>query len=365
MSRPSLAARLPNPPVRPLPNVKAPTAPAEHDYESLKAAFVQHLRLKNLSPLGIRQQEQGIRFFIAWLEQNGVASVYQVGRDTLEQYKAYLMGYRTRKGTELSPNTIRARIFIPQRWFKFMRKRGVIPSDPISDVQAPRYVKNLPRGIMTQQEIRAVMAQPDLKSLIGYRDRAMMEVLYSTGMRAAELTGLSLQDVDFDRKTARIRHGKGAKERFVLLTTSCCRFLKRYLDEVRPELAEGVRPCGNNWLKKYRTGGDLLFLSIYGAELTKTWLGMMMKRYIRQAGISRPVSPVHSFRHSIATHLMEAGMDVRYVQVMLGHSNISTTELYTHVEHKSFAKRLAQFHPRAKKRLRFRPFKPEDDHGTK
>ncbi|MFA6253472.1 MAG: tyrosine-type recombinase/integrase [Patescibacteria group bacterium] len=340
---------------------RIPTVRVEHNFETLRTIYVQHLQLRNFSALGIKQVEQYIRLFTAYLKGNDISSVHQVSADTFEQYKAYLSAYQSRKATPLSLNTIRARVFAVQRWFRFLRKRGILSFDTIAGVKAPPRVRLLPRGVMTPEEIRKVMAQPDLRTVLGYRDRAIMETLYSTGVRAAELAGLQVADLDLNKKTARVRNGKGAKERFVLLSTPCIRFLERYIQTIRSELAEGIRPAGNNWLKKYRTGGDTLFLSMYGAAITKTWLAAMMKRYIRQAGIDRPISPVHGFRHSLATHLMESGMDVRYVQAILGHSSINSTQIYTHVERKSLQKQLKGYHPSGRK-AKFQPFVGEDGH---
>lgn len=325
-------------------------------FEELKTGYLQHLTLRNLSPLSIKQNEQALRLFAAFLREQGVATVLDVEAETLERYKVELAAYRTRKGTSLLPATVRARVFIIQGWFRWLCRKGFIPHDPVSGVKPPRRSKKLPKGVMTVEEIKKVLAQPDLHNLIGYRDRAIMEVLYSTGMRSAELVHLEVRDLDFEKKTARIRNGKGDKERYVPLSPPCIRFLKRYLEAIRPELAEGIRPCGNSWLKKYRTGGDVLFLSLYGAKLTPTWLAQSLKRYIRQAGISRPVSPVHSWRHSVATHLMSSGMDIRYVQVMLGHSSVDTSQIYTHIEPRALSEKLKSCHPSTRRGRRFVPF---------
>ncbi|MFH1618276.1 MAG: tyrosine-type recombinase/integrase, partial [bacterium] len=279
------------------------------DFESLKQAFLEHLTLKNIRPLSVKQNNLALRVFIGWLNGKGIKDVEQVDRNLFESYKAWLSEYTNRKGDTLAVQTIRERILTPQRWFTWLKKKGVIIYDPIAGVKAPRYKKHLPRGVMRIDEIRKVMEQPDLRSVIGYRDRTIMEVLYSTGARAAELVGLKAADVDLRKKMARIRNGKGGKDRFVPLSTPCCRFLDRYLEVIRPELAEGMRPSGNNWQKKAQTGKDLLFLSIYGGPVGKVWLASFMKDYIRKAGIKKVVSPVHSFRHSVATHLLEGGMD--------------------------------------------------------
>ena len=315
--------------------------------EGLKAAWLQHLMLRNLSPLSIRQMDQGVRLFVGYLNGRGITDAGKVDAELFENYKAQISTeYMTRKGAPLHQNTVQARLCIVQRWFAWLKKKGVLFFNPIMDVKVPRTLKHLPKGVMRPDEIRKVMEQPDLRSPIGYRDRTMMEVLYSTGARAAELVGLKVPDVDLKKKIIRIRNGKGGTDRFAPLSTPCCRFLERYLTVVRPELMEGMRPAGNNWLKKSGTGGDLVFLSAYGGGFSSSWLGEVMKRYIARAGVLRPTSPVHGFRHSVATHLIEDGMDVRYVQVLLGHSAITSTQIYTHVERKTLHEQLKAHHPR-------------------
>lgn len=314
--------------------------------ENLKSAFLEHLLLKNMQPLSVRQNDLALRIFIGWLAEKGISDLDQVDRELFEDYKAWLSAYTSHKGEPLGAGTVRERVFTPQRWFAWLKRKGILAYDLIADVKAPRRKKQLPRGVMRLDEIRKVMEQPDLKSVIGYRDRTIMEVLYSTGARAAELVSLKVADVDLQKKMVRIRNGKGGRDRFVPLSTPCCRFLDRYIKEIRPELLEGMRPCGNNWLKKANTGKDLLFLSLYGGPVGKVWLGCFMKEYIHRAGIKKVVSPVHSFRHSVATHLLESGMDVRYVQVLLGHNNINSTQIYTHVERHTLQALLKKHHPR-------------------
>ncbi len=328
--------------------------------ESLKGAYIEHLTLKNMRPLTVRQNDLALRVFLGWITGKGIKDRGQVDQELFEEYKAWLSGYTSRNGVLLRVGTVRERIFTPQRWFAWLKKKGVLAYDPIAGVKAPRYKKQLPRGVMRQDEIRKLMAQPDLRSVIGYRDRTIMEVLYSTGARAAELTGLRVPDINLQKKMMYIRNGKGGKDRFVPLSTPCCRFLDRYLEVIRPELAAGMRPSGNNWLKKSESGKDLLFLSIYGGPMGTVWLGAMMKNYIRKAGITKVLSPVHSFRHSVATHLLEGGMDIRYVQVLLGHSNINSTQVYTHVERHTLQTLLKKYHPRELAREKLQVFVDEE-----
>jgi integrase/recombinase XerD len=334
---------------------------ARKDLDGLKAAYLQHLRLKNLRPLTIRQMEQCLRFFIAFVQSKGIDDISQVDADLFENYKAQLMNGVSRKGIKLHVNTVRERLFIPQRWFAFLKKKGVIFFDPIAVVEPPHESKALPRGVLSAAEIQTLLKVPDLRNPLGYRDRTMMEVLYATGVRVGELVTLNIEDADLARRTLRVRHGKGGRERMVPLSTPCCRFLRRYLEAVRPELAQGMRPAGNNWKKKGQTGGNLLFLSIYGGAFNATWVGTMMRRYLIQAGITRPrISPVHGFRHSVATHLLENGMDIRYVQAFLGHESIQSTQIYTHVERRTLKELFKKCHPSALRGEGAQPYRGED-----
>lgn len=316
------------------------------DLESLKKAFLEHLTLKNMSPLSVRQNNLAIRIFLGWLDTKGVGDIYKVDQSLFENYKAWLTEYKTRKDALLANGTIMDRMFTVQRWFAWLKKKGILMHNPIAWVRPPRQKTHLPHGVLRPDEIRRVMEQPDLRTVLGYRDRTMMEVLYSTGVRASELVKMKLDDVDLQKKMTRVRNGKGGKDRFVPLSTPCCRFLTRYINEIRPQLSEGMRPSGRDWMKHSQTGKDLLFLSIYGGGISSVWLGTVMRDYLHKAGIKKAVSPVHGFRHSVATHLLEGGMDVRYVQVLLGHSNINSTQIYTHVERATLQGMLKKYHPR-------------------
>ena len=315
--------------------------------DRLKALFLQHCALRNFSPLTIRQLEQGIRVFVQFLQGRDLGDIRRVRRRDFEAYKEFLAAYVSPHGRTLTNNTIRERLFLVQRWFAFLRKRGHLKEDAIAEVQVPRFRRRLPKGVLRPDEIRRVMEQPKLESVIGYRDRTIMEVLYATGARANEVAHMRAPDVDLEKKVIRIRQGKGHRDRLVPLTTTSCRFLERYLRDIRPELAQCLRPAGNNWKLMAGQGGDLLFLSIYGGPLKASWLGCMMKRYLFLARIEKKISPVHGFRHSVATHLIGNGMDVRYVQTLLGHTNINSTQIYTHIERETLKREIARHHPRA------------------
>lgn len=330
-------------------------------YEASKTAYLQSARLRSFSPLTIGQMEQSIRFFTDYARSQGVMEPGQVDSALIERYKAHMMSARARSGNALQVNTVRGRLFMLGRWFAFMKKKGLLPFDPASEVAPPRRAKTLPRGVLRHDEVEKLLSLPNLKTDIGYRDRTMMELLYASGIRAGELSGIIVGDTDLKKKVVKVL-GKGNKQRFAPLTTTCCRFIERYVAEVRPRLIENCRPAGRSWLQAANTAGDLLFVSVYGGPLRREWLGQLMKRYLFMAGITRPISPVHGFRHSVATHLLGSGMDVRYVQAILGHNSIDSTQIYTHVERESLGRMIKAYHPLAVDRRPVLPFKEEKGH---
>ncbi len=316
--------------------------------EQLKNAYLQHMQLKNYSPFTIRQNEQYLRLFLQFLRGQGITELKQVKPETLEGYKKYLFLYQKKNSESLSSTTITGRLIQVKLFFRFLIKKGYIFSNPAENWQMPRETKSLPRGIMTVKEINTILKQPDLRTLLGYRDRTILEILYSTGIRAGELTRLKISDIDFEKQLLRITRGKGEKDRFVPLNNPTCRFLNRYLAKIRPQLAQCPRPCGHNWRERSKTGEGVLFLTSYGGALTRQWLAVTVKKHLKQAGITKEVAPCHSFRHSVATHLLEDGMDIRYVQAFLGHENIQTTQVYTHVEKEKLREMLERYHPLSK-----------------
>lgn len=328
-----------------------------------EVSFLDRLKLRGLAKGSIAQEHQNIRFFVGYMRRKKIFELDAVDRAAFERYRDYLMGeYRMGNGRTLDVMTVKSRMFSVQRWFRFLRKKGLLPFDPIADVRTPRRKIRLPSGVLRPEEIERLMGLPDLKTVKGYRDRTIMEILYSTGARAGEVSAFKVEDLNLEKKTAFIHAGKGGKDRFVPLTTQCCRFLERYLAEIRPALIEGLRPAGHNWIEQAGTGGDHLFISIYGGRVRSSWLAGILKGYLSQAGLLGRIQPVHGFRHSVATHLIEGGMDVRYVQALLGHNNINSTQIYTQVERKTLHRLIKRHHPRALANERVIPFVEEKKH---
>ncbi len=288
----------------PAPKLAADPKAARKDLDGLKAAYLQHLQLRNMTALTVRQMEQVIRFFIAFMRGREVDDIGQVDQDLLERYKTHLTNYQTRKGAHLHVNTIYDRIKVIKRWFLWMRKKGVIFYDPAAAVEPPHLSKPLPRGVMSVAEIQKVFKVPSLKNPIGYRDRTIMEVLYATGIRCGELVSLEIEG-----------RGLAAPGSQGPLRQRRERAQRAAFDAVLPlPAALHGRDSGPNWPnacgpaattgKQIKDGGDTLFLSIYGGRFSRNWIGDMMRRYIREAGVTserepRPWLPALG-RHALA-----------------------------------------------------------------
>jgi len=230
-----------------------------------------------------------------------------------------------------SPRSVARWIVAIKGFFGYLLAEGVVNEDPSAHLDSPRVWRSLPK-VLTFEEVEALLAAPDRGDLRGMRDAAMMEVLYGTGLRVSELLRLHLGDLHLDAGYLRC-WGKGSKERVVPLGGEAEASLQCYLAEARPTLLAGKRT-------------DTLFVNARGLALTRQGFWKMIKRYGVCAGIGTPLSP-HVVRHSFATHLLENGADLRAVQIMLGHADISTTQIYTHVNRERLRRLYEDFHPRA------------------
>jgi integrase/recombinase XerD len=214
---------------------------------------------------------------------------------------------------------------------KYLLTDGFSTLDPTINLETPRGWKRLPKTL-SSADVEALLKQPDSATLIGLRDKAMLEVLYATGLRVSELVGLKLNDINLERGFL-IVIGKGSKERAVPLGEVAVLFVQTYLDRGRSFLLKG-------------SDSDYLFISLKHRVITRQMFWERIKHYTRRAGIARAVSP-HTLRHSFATHMLDNGADLRAVQAMLGHSDISTTQIYTHVSRERLKKIHEKYHPRS------------------
>lgn len=272
--------------------------------------------------------ESYVRDVVRFLKAQNVTSA----EDLLMVDRGAVVLYLARLQEEgLSSRSLARHLVSLRRFFAYLVGEKLLRENPAQEVESPRLKKGLPH-YLHEEEVRKLLAEPDSKRPEGARDAAMLEVLYATGLRVSELVALKLNDLNLDRNFVRTM-GKGKKERLVPLGDYASEALRRYLSEARPTLLKGGSSA-------------YCFVTRRGRHLSRQGFWKRIKAYARSAGLSREISP-HHLRHSFATHLLEHGADLRTVQEMLGHANIATTEIYTHVVKERVRILYDQYHPRA------------------
>ena len=254
------------------------------------------------------------------------------GKDLLQAAEEDILSFlEAAKRSGLAEHTLARRLVSLKVFFRFAVAGGLIPRNPARSLESPRMWKILPHTLSVP-EVEALLAAPDPSTPRGLRDRALLETLYATGLRASELVGLTLDAIHPDEHVVRVV-GKGNKERIVPIGRQALDAIRDWLENGRPHYVP-------------RRGSQALFLSKKGGSLTRIWLWRLIRRYAAAAGIAKHLSP-HTLRHSFATHLLEHGADLRAIQEMLGHADISTTQIYTHVDLERLKFMHSAFHPRA------------------
>lgn len=272
---------------------------------------------KNYSVKTVEGREVSLGFFITWCLERGLTRPQEITKPILERYQRHLFLHRKRDGQPLSARTQIAFTTPVKAFFKYLAKANHILYNPASELDMPRVEKRLPRHILNVKEVEKVLAVPDLSTAIGVRDRAILETFYSTGIRRLELIHLKLYDVDTERGTIMIRQGKGKKDRMLPIGARALAWIVKYRDDVRPELA-----CGAD--------DATLFLTTLGEAFAPGRMTQMVREYVN-AGDTGKTGSCHLFRHTMATLMLENGADIRYIQAMLGHAELSTTQIYTQV----------------------------------
>ncbi len=229
-----------------------------------------------------------------------------------------------------SPRTIARRLSALRRFFRYLVREGIVAVDPTIRLMAPRIGRTLPHSL-SERDVEALLDAPEINTVLGIRDRTMLEVLYATGLRVSELVNITLTQVNLRQGVVRVM-GKGAKERLVPFGEVAHNMVERYLNEARPQLVRGHMT-------------DAMFPTRRGGAMTRQTFWYAIKKYARQANLTTRLSP-HTLRHAFATHLLNHGADLRVVQMLLGHSDISTTQIYTHVARERLKELHARHHPR-------------------
>jgi integrase/recombinase XerD len=298
------------------------------------ADFLDALRTRNYSPATVRGRELALRQFALWCEERSLLRSQEITRPILERYQHHLFVRRKPDGAPLSWTSQAGHLTTLRLFFRWLMRDGRIEANPASELELPRQPQRLPRDVLSVEEVERVLAQANVLQPLGLRDRAIMEVLYATGLRRTELTRLLVWDVDQSRQTLFVREGKGGRDRVVPLGERALHWLDRYRSEVRPLLL---------WAR----GEEHLFLTMRGEPLAADSIGPTIAGYIDKADIGKR-GGCHLFRHTCATLMLEGGADVRYVQEMLGHAKLETTQIYTRVAISALRQVHAATHPGAR-----------------
>ena len=276
------------------------------------------------SPRTLEAYTRDVERLVDFARVHGAPSPLDVTSRLLRDFVYHL------KDLGLAPSSIRRNISAVRTYFRFLLADGVVSRDPSERLETPKRWRTLPE-VLTVEEVATLLAAPTLDDTLAFRDRAMLELAYGAGLRVSEWITLGVRDVLYEDRLVRV-FGKGSKERLVPIGRSAIGAVATYVRELRPKLEKG-------------NGKGILFLNARGEPLSRMGAWKILRRHVERAGIQKPVSP-HTLRHSFATHLLEGGADLRAVQEMLGHADISTTQIYTHVDREYLRQVHRQFHPR-------------------
>jgi integrase/recombinase XerD len=287
--------------------------------------FLQHLSVeKGLSRNTLEAYARDLKAFTTFLLGQGVKGVENHSHEYSLNFAKHLRG----KG--LSPRSLARILSTLNGFYKFLMLEKAIAANPLQRVRTPRMIPRLP-SVMSTVEVEDLLKRPDVSKAMGVRDRAMLELLYATGLRVSELVGLSVNDVNLEVGYLRTK-GKGSKERIVPIGAAAARALRSYLDGPRRDFGA-------------TSSASTLFLGRSGKKISRQGFWKILRKYAREAGIKKKITP-HTLRHSFATHLLEHGADLRSVQIMLGHADIATTQIYTQVSREHLKELHQKFHPR-------------------
>jgi integrase/recombinase XerD len=302
--------------------------------QNLLEKYRQHLIILNYSGRTIHGHLFSLNRFFTYLAGINVTEITAVTKDILRDYQTHLFEVINNRGNPNSVRTQNMAISVVKNFFRFLAEIDYLVSDPSKHLSLAREPKKLPRSILTGPEAKKVLHAPDTKTVLGYRDRTILEILYSSGIRKEELLNVLLTDVDYTEGVIRINGGKGKKDRVVPIGKIACRYIENYIKAVRPQL---VKDTHNNYL----------FLSLRGNRLSKNMIWQIVKSYTKKAKIKKNISP-HTFRHTCATLMLKNKANIRHIQELLGHSSLESTQVYTAVTITDLKEVHSKCHPREK-----------------
>jgi integrase/recombinase XerD len=312
---------------------------------ALADGFFEFMKFKNFSHHTLSQREANLRFFFQWCEQRGITRPDEVTRPILERYQRYLYYNNLPSGRPLSVRSQFLRLQTIKAFYRWLTRKNHILSNPAADIDFPKLEKRLPRDVLTIAEVEQIMRVPDITTPLGLRDRAILETFYSTGMRRAELLNLRLYDLNPETGVVCIRLGKGKKDRIIPIGDRAYLWIRKYIEDARPKLV--MEPDEGS-----------IFLAYNGTPLADGSLGELVRNLLIKSEIGKRGS-CHLFRHTMATHMLEGGADIRFIQQMLGHAQLTTTEIYTQVSMRKLREVFMATHPGARLKRKSRETSPE------
>jgi integrase/recombinase XerD len=288
-----------------------------HGFAALSSAFFEWMRVKNYSERTVENRQHYLERFTVWCIERGITQPAEVTKALLERYQRHLYHYRKENGQPLTFGSQFTHLVPVRAFFKWCARSNHTLYNPAGELEMPRLEKRLPKHVLTASESDRVLNQANVTDPLGLRDRAILETFYSTGMRRRELSGLKLYDLDIERGTIMVRQGKGKKDRMIPIGSRALAWIDKYVLEVRPTLAR-------------QPDDGTLFLSNQGDTFSPNRLTQMVREYVDGAQLGKS-GACHLFRHTMATLMLENGADIRFIQAMLGHAELSTTQIYTQV----------------------------------
>jgi integrase/recombinase XerD len=299
--------------------------------ETHRASFLEGLRVRGQSPATLKARSDALATFFIWLCKEGLNDVREVTREHLRAYQLWL------KAQPFTTHTVHTKLIGLRRFFEHLENTDVILLNPCLGLVLPKFEDRLPRGVLTQAEARRVLEAPDTQTKKGIRDKAILELFYSTGLRGEEMAALTIHDVDCKNGFVRVTKGKFAKDRVVPMGTKAADYVAEYLKKVRLPWSQHQKDERALWLSSIWPHGPL----------KKQAVAVMVRDYKELAGVRCP-GRTHVWRHSCATHLVQNGANLAYVQRLLGHRLLETTQIYTRVSAVEVADTLRRKHPRRK-----------------
>ena len=289
------------------------------------------LAVHNFSPTTVNKRGLYVRAFALWCLERDLLTPMVITKPMLEAFQRHLFRYRKHDGKPLAWSSQHLHLKEVRQFFAWLAKQNIIPFSPAAELDLPKLPKPLPKAILTIDEVERILQQPDTTTPLGLRDRAIFEILYSTGIRRAEVCGLMLDHIHVDRQALFVHLGKGQKDRYVPIGLRALAWIARYLTHARDQL------CTDR-------GERTLFLTVDGTPLKPDSLTEYGRRYIQAADVGKP-GACHIFRHTMATLMHDAGADIRVIQAILGHAKLDTTQIYTQVSLRKLLDTHSQTHP--------------------